>query len=124
MPSERPIISIIIRNRNEADYLAQVLRALSLQARSAYEVIIVDNESSDDSIEVAKRAGARIISIGKREFSYGKALNLGVREASGEIIVLLSAHSYPLGACFLDEAVAPFADSCVAAVSFRSVSNV
>ena len=105
-------ISVIIRNRNESKYLRSVLQALSKQD-VFHEVILVDNNSTDESREIARQHNAKIISIEK--FSYGRGLNLGFAAASGEICVVLSAHSLPLGSSFLSECAKPFADERVAA---------
>lgn len=106
------MVSIIIRNRNESPYLSSVLQALSKQDMP-HEIILVDNNSKDDSREVASQFNAKIISID--EFSYGRALNLGFASATGEICVILSAHSLPLGPSFLSECAKPFRDESVAA---------
>ena len=42
--------SVIIRTRNEAQYLARCLRAVTLQQGVSPEIIIVDNESNDDTL--------------------------------------------------------------------------
>ena len=107
------MISIIIRNHNEARYLKTVLTAISKQD-TPHEIILVDNNSTDGSRELALQYNAKIISID--DFTYGRALNLGFSIASGEICVILSAHSLPLGVSFLSECSKPFADERVAAV--------
>jgi glycosyltransferase involved in cell wall biosynthesis len=108
-------VSVIIRNRNEGKYLSSVLQALSAQDVPATDVVLVDNESSDDSVKRALAFGAKVLTISKQAFSYGRALNLGMREASGSICVLLSAHSMPIGPSFLSECLKPFSDPRVAA---------
>lgn len=111
-----PKISVIIRNRNESAYLKRVLKALSLQDLKPLEIILVDNESEDESVKIALEFGAKIVRIDKASFTYGRALNIGLQEAAGDICVLLSAHSLPLGLNFLTECVKPFSDERVAAV--------
>jgi rhamnosyltransferase len=113
-----PTISVVIRNRNEGVTLAEVLRALAMQdvEPGALEVIVVDNESTDDSRAIATAAGATVIDLPKGAFTYGRALNIGIAAASGEFIVILSAHALPLGRHFLRDAVAPFSDPRVAGV--------
>lgn len=106
------MISVIIRNHNEALYLKPVLRALSKQDMP-HEIILVDNNSTDESRELASQYNAKIISID--EFTYGKALNLGFAAATGDICVILSAHSLPLGTSFLSECAKPFVDERVMA---------
>lgn len=106
------MISVIIRNRNEAQYLKSVFEALSIQD-AAHEVILVDNNSTDESREIAAAYNAKIVHLEK--FSYGRGLNVGLEAASSEICVILSAHSLPLGTSFLSECAKPFTDKTVAA---------
>jgi len=116
MEHSKPVVSVIIRNRNEGVFLEQVLLALSVQTGARLELILVDNASTDASVVIALRYGANVIHLKEAEFSYGKALNVGLAAASGEICIILSAHSLPLGRGFASSCVAPFEDPEVAAV--------
>jgi rhamnosyltransferase len=109
-------VSVIIRNKNESQHLRLVLDALASQEPKPLETIIVDNESDDDSVQIAEIYGAKIVSIGRSAFTYGRALNLGLAQASGEICVILSAHALPLGSQFLKACAAPFTNERIAAV--------
>ncbi len=113
--STQPPVSVIIRNRNESHHLKHVLHALSLQDVNHIEVIVVDNESTDGSVELARAFGAKVLLLEKSSFSYGRALNMGLREAAAEICVILSAHSLPLGFGFIRECLQPFKGERVAA---------
>jgi rhamnosyltransferase len=115
METNRPPASVVIRNRNERQHLERLLRALSLQAVRP-EVVVVDNESTDGSAEMAAASGAKIVPITRSEFTYGRAINVGVANASTEIVIMLSSHSLPLGDRFIEGCLAPFADARVAAV--------
>lgn len=116
MERDKPVISVIIRNRNESVFLEQVLLALSVQTGPRLELILVDNASTDASAVIAIGYGANVIHLKEGEFSYGKALNVGLAAASGEICIILSAHSLPLGRGFASSCLAPFEDPEVAAV--------
>lgn len=108
-------LSVVIRCRNEAATLHQVLESLRLQECDfEWEIIVVDNESSDNSIEIARDYGAHIVSISTAEFTYGRALNLGFSKARGELVMPLSAHTLLIGTSCLAEAVKPFNDPQVA----------
>jgi rhamnosyltransferase len=113
---EQLSVSVIIRNRNEAVHLRQVLLALSAQAVSRLEIVLVDNASRDDSVAVARGHGATVVHLPEGEFTYGRALNVGLSVASGDICVILSAHSLPLGTGFMNSCLAPFSDPRTAAV--------
>ena len=121
MPSSE--VSVVIRVRNEGAALRRVLGALKAQDLKPMEVIVVDNDSSDDSRAVAQQYGAKILQISRTDFSYGRSLNLGIGNTSGKFICILSAHSLPIGPGFLRNALAPFCDERVAAVRCLSVTS-
>jgi rhamnosyltransferase len=78
--------------------------------------VVVDNESTDGSAEMAAASGAKLVNLPRNEFTYGHAINVGVANASAEIIIMLSSHSLPLGKHFIEDSLEPFADPKVAAV--------
>lgn len=117
-------LSIVIRCRNEAASLRNVLAALRAQRCDFnWEVVLVDNESEDDTRKLAEEFGARIVSISRQEFSYGRAINVGVNAARGELVMLLSAHALPIGSYFLTAAVEPFNDPQIAAARCLLVTS-
>jgi GT2 family glycosyltransferase len=110
-----PSVSVVIRNRNEAATLGLVLDALACQREPAQQVVVVDNESSDGSRELALARGADVLDIPRGEFTYGRALNVGIAAARGELVLVLSAHALPLTRHFMTDVRAPFAQPSVAA---------
>ncbi len=87
-------VSIIIRSKNEEKWIGHCLTAVYSQEFSDFEVILVDNNSTDNSLKIASRYPIeKIINI--EEFLPGLALNNGIRESSGQYIVCLSAHCIP-----------------------------
>lgn len=92
-------ISVVIRNKNEAEALEKVLHILNkLYSSDLQEIIIVDNNSSDNSIEVAKRYGCKIVNISN--FTYGRATNYGMEASGSDYVLLLSSHAIPVGRSF------------------------
>ncbi len=81
-------ISVIIPVRNEADNLPALLR--SLVGAGVHEVIVVDGQSDDDSVDVARQSGATVLSCPP---SRGRQLKLGAETASGDVILFLHADS-------------------------------
>lgn len=75
--------------RNAAAYLAKTLPALVAESGGA-EIIVVDDNSSDDSVSIAREAGARVICL---DTHHGAALarNRGVAETRAEVIVFVDA---------------------------------
>ena len=118
-------LSIVIRCRNEARSLHRTFAALHAQKCDfVWEVVLVDNESEDGSREIAQEFGARIVSLSRQSFTYGRAINLGISHARGELVMLLSAHVLPIGSHFLAGAVAPFVDPLVAAARCLHIFNL
>ena len=93
--SKPKIISIIIRTKNEEKWIGRCLDAVfSQKVEAEIEVILVDNNSTDHTVEVARRYPVnKFIYINK--FLPGKALNDGVRASTGDYIVCISAHCIP-----------------------------
>ncbi|MBF0445055.1 MAG: glycosyltransferase family 2 protein [Magnetococcales bacterium] len=115
-----PEVSIIIRTRNEERWIRHCLRGVFEQDYSDFEVILVDNASSDHTVAVAKRFPvAKVISIDK--FIPGKAINDGIRASSGRYIVCLSAHCVPASKTWLSFLLQNFADEKVAGVYGRQL---
>jgi glycosyltransferase involved in cell wall biosynthesis len=88
MPSDlKPFISVIIAALNEEESIAKVIEAVPRDI--ADEIIVVDNDSSDRTAEVARSAGARVVHEPRR--GYGRAFMTGLESISpaSEIIVFL-----------------------------------
>lgn len=83
------MISVVMPCLDEAAAVAgcieRALRGIAATGLSG-EVVVVDNGSSDGSAEIARAAGARVISEPRR--GYGSAYLRGFREARGQIIVM------------------------------------
>ncbi len=109
-------VSVVIRCLNEADHLPRLLESIAHQTFKVAEVIIVDSGSSDNTVDIASSWGARIVHIEPREFTFGRSLNFGARVASGDILVMVSAHTYPVSDTWLEALVQPFQDPAVALV--------
>jgi cellulose synthase/poly-beta-1,6-N-acetylglucosamine synthase-like glycosyltransferase len=108
--------SVIIRCLDEERHLPRLLDAIRGQTLQPAEIIVVDSGSRDATVEVARSRGARIEHIRPEEFSFGRALNFGARAARGEILVIASAHTYPVSDRWLEGLAAPFEAPDVALV--------
>lgn len=112
-----PMVSIIIRTKNEERWISSCLRGVFNQTYNNIEVILVDNNSDDQTIRRAKDYPVKIIEI--NDFLPGKAINDGIRASSGSIIVCLSGHCIPVGSGWLSKLVEGLNDPLVAGVYGR-----
>src|SRR5512135_2442691 len=85
------MISVIISNYNRADLLRSCLDSLRAQAYREFEVIVVDNGSTDGSAEMVERefpeATVRRL---EKNTGFSAAVNEGIRLAKGELVALLN----------------------------------
>ena len=110
-------ISVVIRALNEAGPLRRLLDGITAQDyKGAVELVVVDNESGDDTAEIARAAGAKVVTIKRDEFSYPRSMNLGVAAASSELVVLTVAHAWPVSPSWLSSGAAHFRLPSVAGV--------
>jgi glycosyltransferase involved in cell wall biosynthesis len=106
--------SIVIRAFNEARHLPRLLEGLRQQTLQDVEIILVDSGSTDDTVAIAASYGARIVHISPQEFTFGRSLNRGIQAATRDLVVIASAHVYPVYPDWLERLVEPFRDLQVA----------
>ena len=85
-------LSIIIVNYNTSHFISQTIRSIkNSNLNIDYEIIIVDNNSNDQSIDFIKKQFTQVKLI-ENPFNYGfsKAVNIGVSDAEGELILILN----------------------------------
>lgn len=112
-------LSLVIPAYNEEKYLTDTLQAvrLALARISEYEVIVVDNQSTDATRAIAETFGAQIVD--EAEHNIGKVRNTGGFAADGEVIVFLDADTLVVPGVFekINEAMS---DKDVSAAASRS----
>lgn len=88
--------SIIIPNWNGMNWLPGCLAALKNQTVQDFEIIVVDNGSNDDSVPYirSRYPAVRIITF-RKNCGFSKAVNEGIKKASGKYIVLLNNDTLP-----------------------------
>lgn len=108
--------SIIIATYNEAPHLRQCLSSLEKlkYPASAYEIILIDNNSTDNTKEIVK-AFPKVHYYFEARQGVASARNAGIRRAKNDILVFLDADAYVDGK-WLEEMVQPFQSIEVGAV--------
>lgn len=115
--SNQPLVSIIIRTKNEERWISSCLRSVFNQTYRNYEVILVDNGSTDQTLRRAREFPVKLTHIDK--FIPGKAINDGIRASKGEYLVCLSGHCIPVNNQWLENLVKDLSIPDVAGVYGR-----
>lgn len=86
-----PRVSVVIPTWNGADLLAHALRSLAAQTFRDFEVIVVDNGSTDGTMELLSREhpDVRVVRFDENR-GFAAAVNAGIRASRGEIVVLMN----------------------------------
>ncbi|MFA6603437.1 MAG: glycosyltransferase [Patescibacteria group bacterium] len=98
------MLSVIIPTYNESTYLPLLLRSIQAQNHKDFEVIVADAHSTDDTREIAKSFGARVVDGGMP----GAGRNRGAAAAQGEVLLFLDADVILPDPWFLQMTVAEF----------------
>jgi|GEM_PF-954772 len=104
-------ISVIIPVKNGGEQLRGLLSAIRSQRKvENVEIIVIDSESTDNSVQIAKEFGAKVIRIPQKEFNHGATRNLGAKEASGHYLVFTVQDAMPVNNYWLYNMVCPFSE--------------
>lgn len=91
---ETPIVSVIISNYNYGCFLSQAIESVLGQTYQQFELIVVDDGSTDNSREVIESYKDCLTAIFQKNAGQGAAFNAGIAESKGEIICFLDADDY------------------------------
>jgi hypothetical protein len=89
-----PLVSILINNYNYGRFLAEAIDSAIMQDYPRTEVVVVDDGSSDESVDVIRRYGDRVIPVLKPNGGQASAFNAGFAACRGKIICLEDADDY------------------------------
>lgn len=88
--SDRPLVSVIIPNFNYARTLSACIEAVQRQTYPAIEIIVSDDASTDDSVEIARRLNATVLTA-TRNSGVSTARNRGADHAKGDILFFVDS---------------------------------
>jgi len=88
-----PLLSVIIRCKNEEQWIGHCIQSV-IDSFDYPEIIVVDNKSTDESLEIARmfEHHVNITKMTLENYSPGKALNSAIKIANSNYILILSAH--------------------------------
>jgi glycosyltransferase involved in cell wall biosynthesis len=110
----KPECSIVIRAYNEEKHIRRLLCGIAEQTVKNVQIILVDSGSTDRTIEETNGFPVDVINIPPEEFTFGHSLNVGIEHAQADLIVMASAHVYPVYPDWLETLLAPFSHKKVA----------
>lgn len=93
----RPLVSVILDNYNYGRFISEAIDSVLNQTYKNYEIVIVDDGSSDNSVDIIKQYARQysfIKPIFKENGGQTSAFNVGYENISGEIIAFLDSDDY------------------------------
>jgi rhamnosyltransferase len=119
------MISVVIPVRNGGEQLRACLDNIAAQqTNETVEIVVVDSGSTDGSAQLAASYDARVHPIDPADFDHGATRNLGVRLASGDLVVFTSQDAHAEDEHWLDRLTQPLrTDPTVAAVYGRQLPH-
>lgn len=107
-----PLVSVIVTTRNNADTLTACLRSIMRQSYEHIELIVVDNHSTDQTLEIAKRFTSAVFTKGPERSSQR---NYAVNVSNGKYILIIDS-DMELSSSVVNECVANANDSTKALI--------
>ena len=100
-----PRISVITINYNGANHLEQTIKSICDQTYKQYEYIVIDGDSTDNSLEIIQKYSSNITKIiSERDKGIADAMNKGYTNSSGDFLLFIHSDDYLLSKDSLFEA--------------------
>ncbi len=116
-------VSIVIPTKNaHSDFEFTLEKIENQKGIEEIEMIIVDSGSTDETVKLAEKYGAKVYSIKPDEFNHGLTRNYGAEKATGDYILFMVQDAIPIGDYWLYNMVKVLeSDSQIAAATCRQV---
>ena len=86
-----PVVSAVIPTHNRAQFVGEAVDSVLAQSRPVNEIIVVDDGSTDDTVERLKRYGPAIRCVSQQNRGPSAARNRGIKEAHGDFVAFLDS---------------------------------
>lgn len=90
----KPLISVVIPTYNYGEYIEHCIESVLSQTYRNFEILVVDDGSTDETPKILKKFGTKIIGIRTKNYGACIARNVGLNSASGEYVAFLDADDY------------------------------
>lgn len=115
----RLLISVIIPTLNAGGRFSQLLEAIkSQQVAGDIEIVVIDSCSRDGTPDLARRGGAKVLSIPRYRFNHGRTRNQAIKASKGEFVALTVQDALPTDEHWLARLLAPLLEQSDVAGSY------
>jgi len=114
----QPTISVIIPTFNGEETLEELFATLHRQTLQPVEILVADSSSSDRTVDVCRRNGAKVWPISQKDFDHGGTRTFLAEQASGDIVVFFTQDATPVTRDALSLLVKPLLESESCACSY------
>lgn len=118
------MLSIILPTYNAEKYIERFLQRLSENLKicnEKSEVIVIDSSSTDDTVKLAKKFGAKVYVIPKKEFDHGGTRSYAAKMAAGDILIFFTQDALLFDDRSISNLILHFKESSVGAVYGRQI---
>lgn len=116
-------VSVVIPTKNAGTLFVEVLEGIRQQRDVDVDLVIVDSGSTDQTVALGERYGARVFRIPPASFNHGLTRDMGLREARCDIAVLMTQDATPGDSSLLWRLAAVFDDPTVGGAYARQVAR-
>ncbi|MCQ2120474.1 MAG: glycosyltransferase [Fibrobacter sp.] len=117
--------SVVIPTLNAERFIGKLLERLFSQTVKFNEIVVIDSESTDKTVEIAKTFdGVTVLNVERRNFNHGGTRDVAFQKTTGDIILCLTQDALPVDENYAANLIAPFAeDENVAMSSGRQIAR-
>jgi rhamnosyltransferase len=117
-------VSVIIPTLNAAKHIEAIAESISAQKLHPREVLVIDSNSDDDTVNMANRVGFKVCQIDRSEFDHGRTRDQSLNMVSGEIVVFLTQDAYLFDENSLQKLVSALRENSVWAAFGRQIPRI
>ena len=117
------LVSVLIPTKNGGVLFDEVLGAIRRQKDVDVDLVVVDSGSRDETLDIAAAHDARVVRIAPEQFNHGATRDLALREARGDVAVLMTQDATAGDDSMLARMAAAFDDPAVGGAYVRQVAR-
>jgi rhamnosyltransferase len=114
-------ISVIIPTLNAGTCIGTLLSMLKSQDALPLEIIVIDSSSTDDTVTIAEKFGAKTTVIPKHTFNHGGTRNMAAARAEGDVLVFMTQDALPADNTLLRALTSPLNEPDIAVTFGRHI---